>query len=201
MSVDHVEPAVDGVVPGIDPSELQEWFESLEDVIHRYGPERVQQLLVNLQERAYHRGVMIPFVATTPYTNTISVDDQPRYPGNLELERKIKSYIRWNAMAMVLRANKKTTWDADENRAMEGGVGGHISTYASSATLYEVAYNHFFHGRTAEHTATWSTSRGTLRPGCTREPSSKAALMSRSLSISVRKASEVRGCAPIRTRG
>ena len=115
MSVDHVETVVDGAVPGIDPSELQEWLDSLEDVIHRFGPDKVQQLLVNLQERAYLRGVMIPFVATTPYMNTISTEDQPRYPGNLEIERKIKSYIRWNAMAMVLRANKKTTWDADEN--------------------------------------------------------------------------------------
>ena len=109
MSVDHVESAVDGAVPGIDPSELQEWLDSLEDVIHRFGQDKVQQLLVNLQERAYLRGVMLPFVATTPYVNTINTEDQPRYPGNLELERKIKSYIRWNAMAMVLRANKKTT--------------------------------------------------------------------------------------------
>ena len=165
MSVDHIETAVDGAVPGIDPTELQEWLDSLEDVIHRFGQDKVQQLLVNLQERAYLRGVMLPFVATTPYVNTIGTDDQPRYPGNLEIERKIKSYIRWNAMAMVLRANKKTTWDGDANRAMEGGVGGHISTYASSATLYEVAYNHFFHGRTADHTGDMVYFQGHASPG------------------------------------
>ena len=104
----------DGAVAGIDPAELEEWYESLEDVIRRYGPERVTQLLVNLRERAYLRGVMIPFSATTPYINTIPIDDQPAYPGNLEIERRIKSIIRWNAMAMVMRAN-----DNDE------GLGGH----------------------------------------------------------------------------
>src|SRR5262245_49374861 len=145
MSVDELAQATEGAIQGIEPQELEEWFQSLEDVLHRYGPEKTKQLIVQLRERAYSRGVMIPFTATTPYKNTIGLEDQPRYPGNLEIERKIKSIIRWNAMAMVLRANKKTTWNADDKRAMEGGVGGHISTYASSATLYEVGYNHFFH--------------------------------------------------------
>jgi pyruvate dehydrogenase E1 component len=151
--------ATDGAVQGIDPLELEEWYESLEDVIHRYGPERVQQLLVNLRERAYLRGVMIPFTATTPYVNTIELEDQPRYPGNLEIERKLKSFIRWNAMAMVVRANKKT----DDGR--KGGVGGHISTYASSATLYEVGYNHFFHARTADHSGDMVYFQGHASPG------------------------------------
>jgi pyruvate dehydrogenase E1 component len=152
-----VENAVDGAVQGIDPNELADWYESLEDVLHRYGPERTQQLLVNLRERAYLRGVMTPFSATTPYINTISLDDQPRYPGNIEMERRIKSIIRWNAMAMVLRANKKT--------AAGGKVGGHISTFASSATLYEVGYNHFFHGRTSEHTGDMVYFQGHASPG------------------------------------
>ncbi|MCA9111438.1 MAG: pyruvate dehydrogenase (acetyl-transferring), homodimeric type, partial [Planctomycetaceae bacterium] len=89
--------------------------------------------------------------------NTIPVEEQPRYPGNLELERRIKSIIRWNAMAMVVRANKKT-----EN---QGAVGGHISTYASSATLYEVAFNHFFQARTAEHTGDMVYFQGHASPG------------------------------------
>jgi pyruvate dehydrogenase E1 component len=114
-------------------------------------------LLVHLRERAYLRGVTMPFSATTPYMNTIPVSEQPRYPGNLEIERRIKSLIRWNAMAMVVRANKKT--------ADVGAVGGHISTYASSATLYEVAYNHFFHGRTADHSGDMVYFQGHASPG------------------------------------
>src|SRR5690606_26581183 len=147
----------EGVVQGIDHDELEEWYESLESVLHRYGPERTQQLLVQLRERAYLRGVMMPFSATTPYINTIPVSEQPRYPGNLEIERRIKSIIRWNAMAMVVRANKKT--------ADGGAVGGHISTYASAATLYEVAFNHFFHARTEDHPGDMVYFQGHASPG------------------------------------
>lgn len=144
----------DGAVAGIDPAELEEWYESLEDVIRRYGPERVTQLLVNLRERAYLRGVMIPFSATTPYINTIPIDDQPAYPGNLEIERRIKSIIRWNAMAMVHGGNKRFP-----------GIGGHISTFASSATLYEVGQNHFFHARDEDHTGDMIYFQGHASPG------------------------------------
>lgn len=157
MATEDAVKAAEGLIEGIDPVELQEWFESLEDVLHRYGPEKTQQLLVRLRERAYHRGVMMPFLATTPYVNSIPVEEQPRYPGNLDLERRIKSIIRWNAMAMVVRANKKT-----EGR---GAVGGHISTYASSATLYEVGYNHFFHARTKDHTGDMVYFQGHASPG------------------------------------
>src|SRR5262245_11090047 len=101
-----VEQQTRGAVPSIEPAELEEWYESLEDILHRYGPRRTQQLLVNLRERAYLWGVMMPASVTTPYLNTIHVTNQPRYPGNLEIERRIKSVIRWNAMAMVVRANK-----------------------------------------------------------------------------------------------
>ena len=141
-------------VSGIAPDELEEWFESLDDVLIRYGPQRLQELLVNLQERAYLRGVTLPFTANTPYVNTIPADQQPRYPGNLEIERRIKSIIRWNAMAMVSRANTKFS-----------GVGGHISTFASSATLYEVGFNHFFHARTSDHTGDFVYFQGHASPG------------------------------------
>ncbi|MBX3438899.1 MAG: pyruvate dehydrogenase (acetyl-transferring), homodimeric type, partial [Planctomycetaceae bacterium] len=151
MSTEQVS---EGVVQGIDAVELEEWYESLESVLQRYGAERTQQLLVQLRERAYQRGVMMPFSTTTPYINTIPVEDQPRYPGNLDIERRIKSIIRWNAMAMVVRANKK-----------HDGLGGHISTFASSATLYEVAYNHFFHGRTKDHTGDMVYFQGHASPG------------------------------------
>ncbi len=100
------------------------------------GPERVQQLLAALEEAAIRNGVELPFTATTPYVNTIPADKQPPYPGKRELERRIKSFIRWNAMAMVTRANRD-----------HAGIGGHISTFASSANLYEVGFNHFFRGR------------------------------------------------------
>jgi len=141
-------------ISGIDPAELEEWYESLEDVLYRYGPRRLQELLVNLQERAYLRGVTMPFTANTPYINTIPVDKQPRYPGNLELERRIKSIIRWNAMAMVVRGNK-----------ISHGLGGHISTYASSATLYEIGYNHFFKARNENQLGDMVYFQGHASPG------------------------------------
>jgi len=117
----------------IEEIELQEWLDSLDYVIESGDETRVQKLLRELQSRAALRDIKIPFTANTPYVNTIPIDDQPVYPGSREIERRIKSIIRWNAMAMVVRANRQ-----------EKGVGGHISTYASAATLYEVGFNHFF---------------------------------------------------------
>ena len=119
----------------IDPAETAEWLESLRYVLEQKGPERVSYLLSVLEEQAHRKGIDLPFTANTPYLNTIPVDKQPVYPGNREIERRIKSIIRWNAMAMVTRANQ-----------VSAGIGGHISTYASSATLYEVALNHFLRG-------------------------------------------------------
>jgi len=124
------------IVNDPDPTETAEWLESLDYVLESKGPERVQQLLTALDEAAHRNGVELPFTATTPYLNTIPPGKQPRYPGNRELERRIKSFIRWNAMAMVTRANRDPA-----------SPGGHISTYASSATLYEVLLNHFVRGR------------------------------------------------------
>ncbi|MEY2726107.1 MAG: Pyruvate dehydrogenase component [Planctomycetota bacterium] len=143
-----------GSASGIAPEELEEWFESLEDILHRHGPEKLRGLLVQLQERAYARGVMLPFTANTPYINTIHHSEQVRFPGDRELERRIKSIVRWNAMMMVVRGN--TYYD---------GVGGHISTFASSATLYEVGQNHFFHARTSNHTGDMVYFQGHASPG------------------------------------
>src|SRR5476649_636631 len=120
----------------MDEIELKEWLASLDYVLNSGTPDRVQYLLQQLQIRAQESGVTLPFTYHTPYINTISKDKQPAYPGNRELERRIKSIVRWNAMAMVTRANRD-----------HAGIGGHISTFASSATLYEVAMNHFFRGR------------------------------------------------------
>ncbi|MEJ2078157.1 MAG: pyruvate dehydrogenase (acetyl-transferring), homodimeric type, partial [Acidobacteriota bacterium] len=119
----------------LEAIETREWIDSLEYVLESGGAERVIRLLRELQLYAKKRGVDLPFSANTPYINTISEDEQVPYPGNRELERRIKSLIRWNAMAMVVRANKH-----------EDGIGGHISTFASVATLYEVGLNHFFRG-------------------------------------------------------
>ncbi len=115
--------------------ESAEWLESLDYARQAGGDDRVRFLFTTLAEHAHRLGVELPFTACTPYINTIPVDKQPMFPGNREIERRIKSIIRWNAMAMVVRANKETE-----------GIGGHISTLASAATLYDVAFNHFFKG-------------------------------------------------------
>lgn len=125
----------------MDPAETQEWLDSLEYIIKSKGNDRAKYLLAALEARARFEGVDLEMKSNTPYINTIAKNQQPAYPGNREIERRIKSFVRWNAMAMVVRANKATAAPG------LGGVGGHISTFASSATLYEVAYNHFFRGR------------------------------------------------------
>ncbi len=130
--------------PGTEPSqdhelktlENQEWIESLDYVLAQSGPARVIELMERLHHYAQSKGVHFPFSANTPYVNTINRQEQPPYPGSREIERRIKSIIRWNAMAMVVRANKNND-----------GLGGHISTFASAATLYEVAFNHFLKGK------------------------------------------------------
>ena len=118
-----------------DKQETQEWIESLEDALEEHGYERTQHLLETLIDFAESKGARLPFNTNTPFLNTILPGQQPDYPGDRELERKIKSIVRWNAMAMVTKANKETP-----------GIGGHISTFASAATLYEVAFNHFLKG-------------------------------------------------------
>jgi pyruvate dehydrogenase E1 component len=134
--------------------ETQEWLESLEWVLQNKGPERVRQLLEELDIHAQKAGVRIPFSANTPHINTIPVGEEPPYPGSREIERRIKSIIRWNAMAMVVRANM-----------IENGIGGHISTYASAATLYEVAFNHFLHGKSEHYDGDQVYFQGHAAPG------------------------------------
>jgi len=125
---------------GLEVLETREWLDSLDYVLSKGGPERagrlIQQLALHARRAA---GVNLPFTATTPYQNTIPAKMQPPFPGSQEMERRIKSLVRWNALAMVMRANK-----------IQEGIGGHISTYASAATLYEVALNHFLRARTGD---------------------------------------------------
>ncbi len=119
----------------LDAIETHEWLESLDYVLQSGGPAKVARLLRELTIHARQNGVKLPFTANTPYINTIPADEQALMPGSPDLERRIKSMVRWNAAAMVVRANKA-----------EEGIGGHISTFASAATLYEVGFNHFFRG-------------------------------------------------------
>ncbi|MDX2426459.1 MAG: pyruvate dehydrogenase (acetyl-transferring), homodimeric type [Cycloclasticus sp.] len=123
----------------VDPQETQEWLDALESVIQHEGGERAHYLLETLIEKARMAGAEIPFSAETAYINTISIPQQAQYIGDTSLEHKIRSYVRWNAMVMVLRANKNTN------------VGGHIASFASSATLYDVGYNHFWHAASETH--------------------------------------------------
>lgn len=134
--------------------ERREWLDSLDEVLARSGPERVKELLGELSLHAQAEGVRVPFTANTPYVNTIPRADQPPYPGNLELEERLTSYIRWNAMAMVVRANREET-----------GIGGHIATYASAATIFEVAFNHFLRGRTDDFPGDLAYFQGHASPG------------------------------------
>ena len=125
--------------PELEALEQREWRESLDYVIQQGDRDRVHRLLSSLRDYARASGVSLPFSAVTPYINTIRAEDETPLPGSQEIERRIKSLVRWNAMAMVVRANRASD-----------GIGGHISTYASAATLYEVGFNHFFRGKNKE---------------------------------------------------
>jgi pyruvate dehydrogenase E1 component len=138
----------------VESLELQEWLESLDYVIDQNDPDRTRRLLSALESRAAKAGVRIPFTANTPYVNTIPVDEQGPYPGDRDIERRIKNIMRWNALAMVVRANRA-----------DGSIGGHISTYASSATLYEVGFNHFFRARNENHEGDLLFAQGHAAPG------------------------------------
>jgi len=122
----------------LDPQETQEWLDSIDSVLQAYGPDRAHFLLNSMIDHARRSGAYLPYSATTAYLNTIPVSQEPEYPGDRAIERRIEAYIRWNAMAMVVQANRRSP-----------EYGGHIASYASSATLYEVGFNHFWHGSDA----------------------------------------------------
>ncbi len=117
----------------LDPTETREWLASIDSVLRTEGPQRAHYLLERLIDHTRRSGAYLPFRPNTAYVNTIAATAQPEYPGDRALERRIEAYIRWNAMAMVVQANRKSS-----------EYGGHISSYASSATLYEVGFNHFW---------------------------------------------------------
>ncbi len=138
----------------LDAIETREWLDSLDYVLQSGGPQKVARLLRELTLYAKQNGVKLPFTANTPYVNTIPADEQVLMPGSPDIERRIKSFVRWNAAAMVVRANKA-----------EEGIGGHISTYASAATLYEVGFNHFFRGHDSDRPGDIIFFQGHAAPG------------------------------------
>ena len=138
----------------IDPLETTEWLESIDSVLTTQGPERAHFLLNRMIDFARRSGAYLPYSPNTAYLNTISPGRQPEYPGDRSLERRIEAILRWNAMAMVVRANKVST-----------EYGGHISSYASSATLYEMGFNHFWRGPTEEHGGDMIYFQGHSSPG------------------------------------
>jgi pyruvate dehydrogenase E1 component len=138
----------------VDALETKEWLDSLGGVLAAYGPDRAEFLLERLRQKAQRNGVDVVGPIFTPYVNTIPPEREPAFPGDRDIERRIKSYLRWNALAMVVRANM----NAD-------GIGGHISSYASSATLYEIGFNHFFRGPDAPGGADFIYFQGHSTPG------------------------------------
>jgi len=142
------------VAQDIDNLETNEWIDALGSVIHEEGSHRAQYLIQSLIDDAYQSGVRIPYRSTTPYCNTIPVEDEPAFPGDRDIERRILALTRWNAIAMVLHAGKK---DVE--------LGGHIASYASSASLYEVGFNHFFRGPEAENGGDLLFIQGHSSPG------------------------------------
>ena len=138
----------------LDPEETAEWLDSLEAVIDAEGVDRAHFLLKNLIDKAREKGSYLPYNANTPYVNTIPTDRQPRYPGDREIERRISSIVRWNAVAMVVRANKESS-----------ELGGHIATFQSAATLYDIGFNHFWRAPTERHSGDVIYIQGHSSPG------------------------------------
>ncbi|MDG1204034.1 MAG: pyruvate dehydrogenase (acetyl-transferring), homodimeric type, partial [Pseudomonadales bacterium] len=138
----------------LDPDETLEWVESITAIIEHEGVKRAQYLLERLSAKVTETGAQLPYAINTPYRNTIPVENESRMPGDLFMERGLRSLIRWNAMAMVMRANLK-----------DGTLGGHISSFQSSATLYDVGFNYFFRARTENHQGDLVYIQGHTAPG------------------------------------
>jgi len=141
-------------LPDVDPSETSEWLESLDGVVDAQGRSRARYLMLRLLERAREHHVGVPGLRSTDYINTIAPESEPWFPGDEHVERRIRAFIRWNAAIMVSRANRP-----------ELGVGGHIATYASSASLYEVGFNHFFRGKDGGESGDQIYFQGHASPG------------------------------------
>ncbi|HET6802686.1 MAG TPA: pyruvate dehydrogenase (acetyl-transferring), homodimeric type [Casimicrobiaceae bacterium] len=143
-----------GVMDDHDPVETKEWVESLRAVVHYQGVERARYLLSRLRDEARASGAQLPFIATTPYVNTIPPAREARSPGDRDIEHRIRSAIRWNAVAIILRANKESS-----------ELGGHIASFQSSALLYDIGFGHFWHAPTADHGGDLLYIQGHVAPG------------------------------------
>src|SRR5271170_4896222 len=148
-----VHPAINP--PNVDElDEIWEWIEAFDAIVEEGKPQLASRILEEIRDRALACGVEVPFTANTPYVNTIHVSRQVALPGDQEIERKVKSLMRWNALAMVVRANR-----------LEHNIGGHISTYGSVATLFEIGFNHFFRARSDEFEGDTVYFQGHAAPG------------------------------------
>ncbi|MGH2727361.1 MAG: pyruvate dehydrogenase (acetyl-transferring), homodimeric type, partial [Actinomycetota bacterium] len=141
-------------VPDTDPEETAEWLESFQALLDAKGKTRGRYLLIKLLERAREEQVGFPATVSTHYVNTIPADKEPPFPGDEHIERRIRAFIRWNAAVMVTRANM-----------LSEGIGGHLATFASSASLYEVGFNHFFHGKDGDRPGDLVSFQGHAAPG------------------------------------
>jgi pyruvate dehydrogenase complex dehydrogenase (E1) component len=137
-----------------DVMETQEWLDALEAVIETEGPDRAHYLVERMIDLARRRGAQVPFSPTTAYVNTIPADMGERCPGNLEYEERLRSWMRWNAMAMVVKANR-----------VDGDLGGHISSFASLANMLGIGFNHFWHAPTEDHGGDLLYIQGHSSPG------------------------------------
>lgn len=195
MATERKRPVIsDGLpsqLPDIDPEETSEWVESLDGVIDERGTKRARYVMLRLLERARERQVGVPPLTTTDYINTIPPEQEPWFPGDEHVERRIRAYVRWNAAMLVHRAQRP-----------EIGVGGHISTFASSASLYEVGFNHFFRGKNHPGGGDHIFYQGHASPACTPGRSLKGGSASTSSTGSARSCrTPAAGCRRTRTRG
>ena len=180
-------------LPDIDPDETDEWLQSFDGAVEQGGQQRARYLMLRLLQRARELGVGVPSLTSTDYVNTIPTENEPWFPGDEETERRYRAWIRWNAAMMVHRAQRPGV-----------GVGGHISSYASSAALYEVGFNHFFRGKDHPgggdhvyiqgHASPGIYARAFLRGGCP-HPSSTGSARRSPTSV------PAAGCRPTRTPG
>jgi len=141
-----------------DSQETREWMDALSAVIHAEGPERAHYLLEQLLEHARENSIDMPFSANTGYVNTIEPDQEAHCPGNIEIEERLRAYMRWNAMAMVVKANRHNPEDG-------GDLGGHIGSFASLAHMFGAGFNHFWHAENENHGGDCIYIQGHVSPG------------------------------------
>eukprot|EP01034_Spumella_vulgaris_P002598 gene2598-3369_t len=150
--------ALEQAMQDLDPVETQEWLDALESVLDKEGEDRAHYLMTRMGELATRSGSQLPYAITTPYRNTIPVTHEARMPGDLFMERRIRSLVRWNAMAMVVKANR--------HHPPEGGdLGGHIGSFASLASMFGAGFNHFWHAESENHGGDLLYIQGHVSPG------------------------------------